>query len=83
MGPHMLFGLGSGGGGIGEFCDRYGDSFHRWWESLGSVQLNPETVKILVDGLTAEEKGRDFSDLAQERDRKLIAVLKALDDAFD
>lgn len=83
MGPHMLFGLGSGGGGIGEFCNRYSDSFHRWWESLGSVQLNPDTVKTLVDGLKAEEKGRDFSDLAQERDRKLIAVLKALEDASD
>jgi 3-hydroxybutyryl-CoA dehydrogenase len=83
MGPHMLFGLGSGGGGIGEFCNRYSDSFHRWWESLGSVQLNPDTVKTLVDGLKAEEKGRDFSELAQERDRKLIAVLKALEDASD
>lgn len=81
MGPHMLFGLGSGGGGIGEFCARYGDSFHRWWDSLGSVQLNPETIKTLVEGLKAEEKGRDFANLAQERDRKLIAVLKALDKA--
>ena len=30
MGPHMLFGLGSGGGGMSTFCARYGDSFHRW-----------------------------------------------------
>jgi carnitine 3-dehydrogenase len=83
MGPHMLFGLGSGGGGMITFCARYGDSFHRWWDSLGSVQLNPETIEILVEGLKSEEKGRNFSDLAQERDRKLIAVLKALDDASE
>jgi len=83
MGPHMLFGLGSGGGGMSAFCARYGDSFHRWWDSLGSVQLNPETIEILVEGLKSEEKGRNFADLAQERDRKLIAVLKALEDASE
>ena len=83
MGPHMLFGLGSGGGGMNTFCARYGDSFHRWWDSLGSVQLNPDTIEILVEGLKSEEKGRNFADLAQERDRKLIAVLKALDDASE
>jgi len=83
MGPHMLFGLGSGGGGMNTFCARYGDSFHRWWDSLGSVQLNPETIEILVEGLKSEEKGRNFADLAQERDRKLIAVLKALEDASE
>lgn len=78
MGPHMLFGLGSGGGGIGEFCSRYGDSFHRWWESLGSPRLDPDIIQTLVDGLQVEEKGRSFSDLANERDQKLIAVLDAL-----
>lgn len=83
MGPHMLFGLGSGGGGMSTFCARYGDSFHRWWDSLGSVQLNPETIEILVEGLKSEEMGRNFADLAQERDRKLIAVLKALEDASE
>ena len=80
MGPHMLFGLGSGGGGIGEFCSRYGDSFHRWWDSLGQVTLDADTIKALVDGLRAEENGRDFADLAHQRDRKLIAVMKALNE---
>ncbi|NBR39031.1 MAG: 3-hydroxyacyl-CoA dehydrogenase, partial [Alphaproteobacteria bacterium] len=46
-------------------------------------QLNPETIEILVEGLKSEEKGRNFADLAQERDSKLIAVLKALDDASE
>ncbi len=83
MGPHMLFGLGSGGGGIGEFCNRYGDSFHRWWDSLGSVELNADTINILVEGLKAEENGRSFADLREDRDRKLIAVLTALNKGQD
>ncbi|MGB1035855.1 MAG: hydrogenase, partial [Candidatus Puniceispirillales bacterium] len=65
-------------GGIGEFCSRYGDSFHRWWDSLGSPRLDPDIIQTLVDGLQVEEKGRSFSDLANERDQKLIAVLDAL-----
>lgn len=78
MGPHMLFSLGSGGGGLAEFCSRYGDSFHQWWSSLSDVELDSATVKILVDGLASQENGRNFNDLAGERDRKLIAVLEAI-----
>ena len=37
MGPHMLFHLGAGSGGMREFCSRYSDSFHRGGELLGSA----------------------------------------------
>ena len=40
MGPHMLFHLGAGPGGLEEFCNRYTDSFHRWWDDLGDCRLN-------------------------------------------
>ncbi len=36
MGPHMLFNLGAGEGGMSAFCERYADSFHRWWDDLGT-----------------------------------------------
>ncbi len=78
MGPHMLFGLGSGGGGIKEFCNRYGDSFHHWWDSLGEPRLDEDVIKRLTDGLADEEGGRSFDDLSALRDKRLIAVLKAL-----
>ena len=74
MGPHMLFSLGSGGGGIGTFCERFGPSFHTWWESMGDVKLTPDVIAMLQDGVTAEENGRDFEALAAERDAKLIAA---------
>jgi hypothetical protein len=35
MGPTMLFHLGAGEGGLAAFCERYAESFHRWWDHLG------------------------------------------------
>ena len=78
MGPHMLFSLGSGGAGIEGFCARYADSFHRWWESMNAPVLDAEAGRILAAGIAQEERGRSFSELAAERDRKLIAALRAL-----
>jgi len=78
MGPHMLFSLASGGLGMEGFIERYGESMHRWWKTMGQVTLSPETTRILVEGMEAEAAGRTFDQLAGERDRKLIAILKAL-----
>lgn len=78
MGPHMLFSLGSGGLGIDGFCDRYADSFHTWWDSLGAPRITPEIAKQLADGIKVEEKGRSFAELAAERDAKLIAAMNAM-----
>lgn len=78
MGPHILFSLGSGGGGISDFCERYGDSFHNWWNSLGTPQLTPEIIKKLADGVTEEENGSSYEALTAERDAKLIATINAL-----
>ena len=50
MGPHMLFGLGSGGGGM-EDSAIVGDSFHRWWDSLGSTRLDADVIARLAEGL--------------------------------
>lgn len=78
MGPHMLFSLGSGGLGMDMFCERYRDSFHTWWASLGAPTLTPEVGRQLADGVRAEEAGRDFETLAAERDKKIVATLRAL-----
>lgn len=81
MGPHMLFSLGSGGGGIDGFCERYRDSFHTWWQTMGSPLLTESVGELLADGIAEEERGRSFEELAAERDRKLIAAQVALRDA--
>ena len=48
MGPHMLFNLGAGEGGMREFCNRYADSFHRWWDDLGDIEISPATADQLA-----------------------------------
>ena len=51
MGPHQLFHLGAGEAGLREFCSRYADSFHRWWDDLGSPRLTPQVIDTLVQGV--------------------------------
>lgn len=78
MGPHMLFSLASGGLGMEGFIDRYRDSFHRWWKTMGDVTLSSQTGALLAEGLKAEEAGRTFDQLTNERDRKIVAMLRAI-----
>ena len=78
MGPHMLFNLGSGGHGMGVFCERFGPSFHRWWDDLGNPRLTPEVIAKLLEGVQAEENGRGFEALAAERDQKIVEVTRAI-----
>lgn len=81
MGPHMLFNLGSGGHGLGVFCERFGASFHRWWEDLGDPRLTPEVIEKLLQGVKAEENSRDFDVLAAERDRKIVEASRAINES--
>ncbi|QTD93292.1 3-hydroxyacyl-CoA dehydrogenase NAD-binding domain-containing protein [Burkholderia anthina] len=81
MGPHMLFNLGSGGHGLGVFCERFAPSFHRWWDDLGNPKLDAETIRILVEGIRSEEDDRGFHELAAERDRKIVEASRAINAA--
>ena len=78
MGPNMLFHLGGGEGGLAAFCDRYFDSFNRWWEDLGVVQLDPALVQTLVEGVTAAAHNQNHADLAKQRDALIAAIQKAV-----
>ena len=77
MGPHMLFSLASGGHGIGKFCERYGDSFHTWWDDMGAPKITSEVGEALAAGIADAERGRDFASIAGERDAKIIGALQA------
>lgn len=85
MGPHQLFHLGAGTGGIREFCERYGDSFHRWWDDLGSVELDKEIIAQLASGVaeksTALEGAQDVAAVhaaeSAQRDALIVAMLRA------
>ncbi len=80
MGPHMLFHLGAGAGGLLEFCNRYRDSFHRWWDDLGDVQLTPELAQALLAGVEAESHGLNVSESVRQRDALIVNMLQATKD---
>lgn len=77
MGPTMLFHLGAGEGGLEEFCERYSDSFNRWWDDLGELHLDSATAEKLVDGVLAESRGVNALELSAKRDEMLAAILSA------
>lgn len=77
MGPTQLFHLGGGDGGLAGFCEKYADSFNRWWDDLGTPYLDEATAQRLVDGLSASTRSRSIDELVAARDDVLTAVVAA------
>lgn len=75
MGPTMLFSLAAGAGGLPEFCERYGESFHRWWDDLGDPRVDPATAAVLSEGVDVEAGGASQEELARRRDALIVAML--------
>jgi carnitine 3-dehydrogenase len=75
MGPTMLFHLGGDDGGIAAFCERYSDTFHRWWGDLGGPRLDPPTVEMLTQGVLESAGTCSTDELAARRDAVLSAVI--------
>jgi 3-hydroxyacyl-CoA dehydrogenase len=75
-GPTTLFHLGAGEGGLAAFCQRYADSFNRWWDDLGRPHLDEQTAARLVDGLAAARTA-DLDSLAEQRDAIVVAAIVA------
>ena len=82
MGPHMIFNLAGGKGGFQAFYDHFGPAMEKWWETMqGEPELTQELCETIMAGLQTEAGTRSIDDLEAERDRKLLAVLKALKNA--
>jgi 3-hydroxybutyryl-CoA dehydrogenase len=79
MGPHMLFSLAAGGGGMQAFCEHLGPPINGWFDTLGTPKITPAVGETLAQGVAAAEAGRSFAELTAERDEKLIRILAALD----
>lgn len=77
MGPTMLFHLGAGEGGLAAFCERYTDSFNRWWDDLGVLHLDPVIAGDLVAGVSAEAGNQSPATLSAQRDALITAMQKA------
>jgi carnitine 3-dehydrogenase len=77
MGPTQLFHLGADENGLATFCERYADSFNRWWDDLGDPRLDEATVARLVEGLAPVTEAVSYADLAARRDALVTAVVAA------
>ncbi len=78
QGPCLTFHLAGGQGGMGHMLDHFGPSLQSPWTRLVSTELTPQLRDEMVAGCDREAAGRSIDDLVAERDRGVIAVLRAL-----
>ena len=80
MGPTMLFHLGAGEGGLASYCERYADSFNRWWDDLGVLHLDASTIELLVEGVNEATGGESPAALSARRDALISAIRNATEE---
>jgi carnitine 3-dehydrogenase len=79
FGPHLIFHLGGGPGGIQHFIDHVGVSWNALWTDMASwTSLPAETTAALVSGVREEIGDRPLEQIAQWRDAKVVQLLKAI-----
>lgn len=74
MGPSLLFHLGGGEGGIKHMADHLLAPLMTWYAREDPV-VDDELKQKWVDGTMEEVDGRDFRDLARQRDEGLVRLL--------
>jgi len=80
-GPHLTYHLGSGDGGVNHFLQHLLGSFEGWWGELAKWQkLEPEQQRDLIQSIEKAYSGK-VDMLRAARDRRLSAILKALEQA--
>lgn len=77
-GPMLTFHLAGGQGGMAHMLDHFGPSLLEPWTRLQAAELTPALRDAVVDGCDREAGDRSIDDLVAERDRGVIAVLRAL-----
>jgi carnitine 3-dehydrogenase len=78
MGPMLTFHLAGGEGGMAHMLDHFGPSLKSPWTRLEAPELTRELRDAVVEGCEDEANGRSVAALVNERDKGLIAIIKAL-----
>lgn len=79
LGPHSIFHLAGGEGGIGAFIDNIGEGWNALWSDMADwKELPPDAKASLQDGLAAATADTSIAELAAWRDQKLIQILQLL-----
>ncbi|QIE45014.1 3-hydroxybutyryl-CoA dehydrogenase [Pseudohalocynthiibacter aestuariivivens] len=80
QGQCMAFHVACGAGGMATNLDQFGPALKWPWTRLEAPELTKELRDRMVDGCNAIAGDRHFTEMAAERDRKIVVVLKALRD---
>ena len=78
QGQCMAFHVACGEGGMATNLDQFGPALKWPWTRLAAPELTQELRDRMVDGCNAIAAGRRFEDMAAQRDREIVAVLKAI-----
>lgn len=80
FGPHLLFHLGGGSGGIRHFMDHVGAAWTDLWSDMADWKsLPPEAADKLESGVLSESGDRTTAQLAAWRDGMLAAIQRLVD----
>lgn len=80
-GPHLTYHLAADKGGIRSFIQHLLATFESWWQQIAHwAQLDPEQQRALIQGIERAYKGK-IEFLREARDRRLNAILRALEQA--
>jgi carnitine 3-dehydrogenase len=77
MGPHLLYHLGGGAGGIRSHLHHLAGAKEGMLRDLATwTEFPPDTADVLAAGLTEEVGGRSLEQLVAERDEALAAIVQ-------
>ncbi len=76
-GPMMNFHLAGGPEGMKHVLDHFGPTLKEPWTRLIAPELTDELRAAVIEGCSRESAGRSVDEMVLDRDRAIIAVMKA------
>lgn len=80
QGQCMAFHVACGEGGMATNLDQFGPALKLPWTRLDAPELTRELRDRMVDGCNDIAGSRGFEEMAEQRDRQIVAVLNAIRD---
>jgi carnitine 3-dehydrogenase len=78
MGSLATLTLAGGPGGMARTMQSFAPAIESWWDDLGAPRLTAAVQQRLIDAAAEIVDGRRLPDMIAERDRRLVALFKAL-----
>jgi len=78
QGQCMAFHVACGEGGMATNLDQFGPALQLPWTRLKAPELDKALRDKMVDGCNKMAEGKDFKQMALERDKAIVSILKAL-----